>query len=123
MLECEGGNDYDHGDGESDINMKIICDDSAINRISYCSLTDYHSTPHTHPHPPHHIPSYLHKSILTHIIPSITPAQFSPKSGPQSGGTEITITGTNLGADRSDILSVRIDGVNCPVTDYQPGIR
>jgi len=54
---------------------------------------------------------------------SITPSQFSPKSGPQNGGTEITITGTNLGAERSDILSVMIDGVDCPVTDYQPGIR
>jgi len=54
---------------------------------------------------------------------SITPSQFSPKSGPQNGGTEITITGTNLGAERSDILSVTIGGVDCPVTDYQPGIR
>jgi len=46
---------------------------------------------------------------------------FFPKSGPQNGGTEITITGTNLGAERSDILSVMIDGVDCPVSDYQPG--
>jgi len=85
-------------------------------------LTDTHTHPsHVHPHPSHHIPSHFHISILTHI--SITPSQFFPKSGPQNGGTKITITGTNLGAERSDILSVMIDGVDCPVTDYQPGIR
>ena len=62
-----------------------------------------------------------------HTTPSSThvyqPSQFNPKSGPQLGGTEVTITGSNLGAERSDIQYVRIDGVNCTVIDYQPGVR
>ena len=62
-----------------------------------------------------------------HTTPSSThiyrPSQFNPKSGPQLGGTEVTITGSNLGAERSDIQYVRIDGVNCTVINYQPGVR
>ena len=62
-----------------------------------------------------------------HTTPSSThiyqPSQFNPKSGPQLGGTEVTITGSNLRAKRSDIQYVRIDGVNCTVINYQPGVR
>ena len=67
---------------------------------------------HSHPYP-------LPRSS-THIY---QPSQFNPKFGPQLGGTEVTITGSNLGAEQSDIQYVRIDGVNCTVIDYQPGVR
>ena len=69
---------------------------------------------HSHPHP---LPP-----SSTHIY-MYQPSQFNPKSGPQLGGTEVTITGSNLGAEQSDIQYVRIDGVNCNVIDYQPGVR
>ena len=73
-----------------------------------------------------YIPTLIHSHARpltlssTHIY---QPSQFNPKSGPQLGGTEVTITGSNLGAEQSDIQYVRIDGVNCTVIDYQPGIR
>jgi plexin A len=39
---------------------------------------------------------------------------FSPKTGPWEGGTNITITGINLGKNFSDILSgVKIAGIDC----------
>ena len=63
---------------------------------------------------------YSHPPTLTLIHKH---SQFNPKSGPQLGGTEVTITGSNLGAEQSDIQYVRIDGVNCTVIDYQPGVR
>ena len=65
-------------------------------------------------------PTHSHTHLHPHTYP---PSQFNPKSGPQLGGTEVTITGSNLGAERSDIQYVRIDGVNCTVIDYQPGVR
>ena len=48
-----------------------------------------------------------------------------PVAGPLDGGTEITITGTNLGAVRDDVTSVHIgkNGVVCDITSYVPGIR
>ena len=48
--------------------------------------------------------------------------QFEPKAGPTRGGTMVTINGTNLGARREDIVRVMIDGVNCNVSDYAPGV-
>ena len=48
--------------------------------------------------------------------------QFKPKAGPTRGGTKVTINGTNLGARREDIVRVMIDGVNCNVSDYAPGV-
>ena len=48
--------------------------------------------------------------------------QFEPTTGPTRGGTSVTITGSNFGARRQDIVSVMIDGVLCNVTGYTPGI-
>ena len=48
--------------------------------------------------------------------------QFTPVSGPTEGGTDITIRGTNLGAVKDQILSVRIAGLYvCELNEYVPG--
>ena len=53
--------------------------------------------------------------------------EFSPTSGPPSGGTVITITGTNLGVTFDDFGpdSITVGGVPCtPCSDgYEPGRR
>ena len=38
---------------------------------------------------------------------------FNPKNGPHQGGTRITITGTNLGVQFSDIVSITIGNRQC----------
>ena len=43
--------------------------------------------------------------------------------GPTDGGTVVTINGDNLGTSLQDIKSVMIDGVNCTITEYVPGVR
>ena len=53
--------------------------------------------------------------------PNIT--GFDPKTGPPAGGTIITINGTNLGTQESDIESIRIGNRNCSINDYQAGKR
>ena len=53
------------------------------------------------------------------------PSQVTPIAGPSDGGTQITITGTNLGHAPSDIASVSVGSVGCTVntTLYVPGTR
>ena len=53
--------------------------------------------------------------------PNIT--SFSPKDGPPAGGTIITINGTNLGTQVSDIESIRIGNRDCSINEYQAGKR
>ena len=53
--------------------------------------------------------------------PNIT--GFDPKTGPPAGGTIITINGTNLGTQVSDIESIRIGNRDCSINDYQAGKR
>ena len=53
--------------------------------------------------------------------PNIT--SFDPKTGPPAGGTMITINGTNLGTQVSDIESIRIGNRDCSINDYQAGKR
>ena len=48
---------------------------------------------------------------------------FDPKTGPPAGGTMITINGTNLGTQESDIESIRIGNRDCSINDYQAGKR
>ena len=48
--------------------------------------------------------------------PSITGV--SPLAGPLSGGTYLTITGTDLGVQASDIFIVTVGGVECVVIDH-----
>ena len=48
--------------------------------------------------------------------PSITGV--SPLAGPLSGGTNLTITGTDLGVQASDIFIVTVGGVECVVIDH-----
>ena len=49
---------------------------------------------------------------------------FNPKSGPPQGMTTVSITGTNLGIQESDIVSVTIGSRNCsPIINYVPGVR
>ena len=49
---------------------------------------------------------------------------FNPKSGPPQGMTTVNITGTNLGIQDSDIVSVTIGSRNCsPIISYVPGVR
>ena len=53
--------------------------------------------------------------------PNIT--SFNPKAGPPAGGTMITINGTNLGTQESDIESIRIGNRSCSINEYQAGER
>ena len=59
---------------------------------------------------------YLHQSTLN------LHCQFEPKAGPTRGGTVVTINGTDLGARRVDIVVVMINGVNCTIRSYTPGV-
>ena len=60
---------------------------------------------------------YTHTHTHTH-----THTQFSPMAGPTKGGTEVTIHGTNLGAERDHVMNVMIEGVPCNITEYTPGV-
>ena len=57
--------------------------------------------------------------------PSPVLSSVSPTSGPFGGGTNLTITGTNLGVKVGDIVSVTVGGVSCVVQSYGyiPGIQ
>lgn len=51
--------------------------------------------------------------------------QFSPTAGHIDGGTVIQINGTNLGADASQIKTIKIESVVCDfnIDSYDPGKR
>ncbi|XP_065902814.1 plexin-B-like isoform X2 [Dysidea avara] len=55
-------------------------------------------------------------------LPNIT--MVNPNSGPYQGGTDVTISGTDLGVVVDDILIVTIGGAQCVIQadSYQPGI-
>ena len=50
--------------------------------------------------------------------------QVNPNSGPYQGGTNVTITVTNLGMVFEIINSVNIGGMSCLIdrNSYQPGV-
>ena len=50
--------------------------------------------------------------------------QVYPNSGPYQGGTDVTITGTDLGVVLEDIINVTIGGRLCIIYNdsYQPGV-
>jgi len=49
--------------------------------------------------------------------------QVNPNSGPYQGGTDVTISGIDLGVVVEDIMSIAIGGVPCMIynNSYQPG--
>ncbi|XP_038054424.1 plexin-A2-like [Patiria miniata] len=51
------------------------------------------------------------------LCPHATITDFSPKSGYIRGGTNLTITGTNLGQKVEDIRSVTVAGTNCAINE------
>ena len=50
--------------------------------------------------------------------------QVNPNSGPYQGGTDVTITGTDLGIVFEDIIIITIGGSSCRIDNdnYQPGV-
>ena len=50
--------------------------------------------------------------------------QMNPNSGPYQGGTDVTITGTDLGVVFEDIINITIGGSLCRIYNdsYQPGV-
>ena len=50
--------------------------------------------------------------------------QVKPNSGPYQGGTDVTITGTELGVMFEDIINVTIGRALCIIysDSYQPGV-
>ena len=50
--------------------------------------------------------------------------QVYPNSGPYQGGTDVTITGTELGVVFEDIITITIGGALCRIYNdsYQPGV-
>ena len=59
------------------------------------------------------------------VINVILMKQVSPNSGPYEGGTDVTISGTDLGVIVEDIVRITIGGAPCLInsSDYQPGER
>jgi len=51
--------------------------------------------------------------------------QINPNSGPYQGGTDVTISGTDLGVVVEDIVGITIGGASCMINrdSYQPGER
>ena len=51
--------------------------------------------------------------------------QVNPNSGPYQGGTNVTITGTDLGVLVEDIINITIGGALCIIYNdsYLPGVR
>ena len=51
--------------------------------------------------------------------------QVSPNSGPYQGGTDVIVSGTDLGVVVEDIVSVTFGGAPCMINrdSYQPGER
>lgn len=49
----------------------------------------------------------------------------SPRRGPEQGGTILTIEGSDLGVEFTDIARVTVNGADCDLieTDYVPGNR
>ena len=62
-------------------------------------------------------------TISTGNCPQPNITSFDPKTGPPAGGTMITINGTNLGTQVSDIESIRIGNRDYSIIDYQAGKR
>ena len=50
--------------------------------------------------------------------------QVNPNSGPYQGGTDVTITGADLGVVFEDIINVTVGGALCIIysDSYQPGV-
>ena len=50
--------------------------------------------------------------------------QVNPNSGPYQGGTDVTITGTDLGIVFEDIIIITMGGSSCKIYNdsYQPGV-
>ena len=50
--------------------------------------------------------------------------QVNPNSGPYEGGTDVTITGTDLGVVFEDIINITVGGLLCRIysDSYQPGV-
>ena len=50
--------------------------------------------------------------------------QVNPNSGPYQGGTDVTITGTELGVVFEDIINVTIGRALCRIysDSYKPGV-
>ena len=50
--------------------------------------------------------------------------QVNPNSGPYQGGTDVTITGTELGVVFEDIINITIGGALCQIYNdsYIPGV-
>ena len=48
----------------------------------------------------------------------------NPNSSPYQGGTDVTITGTDLGVALEDIINITIGGTLCIIysDSYQPGV-
>ena len=51
--------------------------------------------------------------------------QVNPNSGPYQGGTNVTISGTDLGVVVDDIINITIGGAPCMIyrDSYQPGVE
>ena len=51
--------------------------------------------------------------------------QVYPNSGPYQGGTDVTLSGTELGAVVDDIINITIGGAPCMIyrDSYQPGVE
>ena len=67
-------------------------------------------------------------SVLLIVIPTsflnLLMEQVKPNSGPYQGGTDVTITGTELGVVFEDIINVTIGRASCIIYNdsYQPGV-
>ena len=76
-------------------------------------------------HPLSLIKQSLYCKINLFLVINVTlMEQVNPNSGPYQGGTDITITGTDLGIVFEDIITITMGGSSCRVYNdsYQPGV-
>ena len=61
---------------------------------------------------------------MTAVNNVILMEQVNPNSGPYQGGTDVTITGTELGGMFEDIINITIGGSLCRIYNdsYHPGV-
>ena len=62
--------------------------------------------------------------IANNVILYVLMEQVNPNSGPYEGGTDVTITGTELGVVFEDIINITIGGSLCIISNdsYHPGV-
>ena len=93
--------------------LETQCNNNIISDIRGCPLPDILSVRLSTSH------HFSFTDLLSYFM------QVTPGSGPTSGGTVVTVRGTNLGMNHSQVSNVIIGETACEVLNstYKPGLR